>query len=362
MNARRAVAALILTIAAVALTEPAAASPIKWLAVHLGAHQFGHLRAPDAIVARAGADAVGFECGKPSACPSQQPPPTGSCGCIDTLPQGPTALDVGRDGSIWLFDGVKHRLLMWQRGRPARPGRSVPLPSDVRDSDFVLGRDGTIYVFGGNVRGRPYLSLYALARTGKVRWKAATTVSSSQARLLVGPDGSIYSVGPSATPTWTPLTTPTGRPLRLAVQRRRSSPLQPLTPTLRLLTTQVSAHEVHFALVDRGRKVVRAWRVTSRTSLGTARLTPALVGGDLVVGLQASQRAKGTFLWENLILRLRPTAATGPRFALDARAVWDPDGTTARTTLRIGSDGRLYQLRTDPAKGVTIAGYSLRGD
>ena len=354
MNRRSALVLLLLAAATVAFARPAAASPIKWLAVNLGVHTFGHLRAPDAIVARAGADAVGFECGKPSACTSQSPPAGSGCGCLDVLPQGPTSFDVARDGSVWLFDGVKHRLLTWQRGRPVR---SVPLPLDVGDSDFVVERDGTIYVFGGNVHGRPYLTMYALTRTGRVRWKAATTVGSSQARLLLAWDGTVYSVGPSATPTWTPLTTPAGRPLALAVQRRQSSHLQPLTRDLRLLTTQISQREVHFALVDSAHKVVRAWRVTSRTSLEVGHFVPTAVGADLVVGLGVYQGTKS----ETMILRLSAAGPTRLRLALDARAVWDPEGTTARSTLRIASGGRLYQLRTNPTTGVSVVRYSLGG-
>ena len=358
MNARRAVAVALMVIAAGAMIQPAAATPIKWLAVQLGTHRFGHPSKPDAIVARAGAQDVGFECGKPSACAPEGTPGDG-CGCIDTLPQGPTSFDLGRDGSIWLFDGVKHRLLMWQRGRLAGPARSVPLPSDVHESDFAVSRDGTIYVFGGNVHGRPYLAMYALTHTGRIRWKAATTVASGQARLLLAWDGTVYAVSPSSSPTWSPLTTTAGRPLPLAAQRQRSSQLQPLTRDLRLLATQVSQHEAHFALIDGAHKVVRAWRVTSRTSLGFTHLAPAVVGGDLVVGLDVSQQVKGSFRWETLILRLGSSGGTSRQLALDARAAWDPDGTTAGTTLRVGPDGRLYQLRTDPKTGVSIARYSL---
>jgi hypothetical protein len=358
MNARRAVAIALFALAGAVVVQAAGASPIKWLNVPLGTHRFGHLSAPDAIVARAPAQDVGFECGKPSAC-SSVTSEGGGCGCIDVLPHGPTSFDIGRDGSIWLFDGIKHRLLVWQRGRPSGPARSVPLPANVWDSDFALGRDGTIYLFAGNVPGRPYQAMYALTRTGRVRWKAATTVASGQAQLVIGPDGALYSVGPSATPTWTPITTPAGRPLPLAVQRRRSGPLQPLPGGLRLLRTQVSPHEVHFALIDRAHKVVRAWRITSRTGLAVVRAIPALIGDDLIVPVDVSRQARKTFQWEHLILRLGSAGGAQRRLALDARAVWDPDGTTARTTLRIGSDGRVYQLRTDPTTGVSVARYSL---
>jgi hypothetical protein len=357
MKRRSAVLVLLLICGVTASAHPAAASPIKWLAVNLGVHSFGHVSTPDAVVARAGTAAVGFECGKPSACPASEPPPAGGCGCIDVLPQGPTAFDVGPDGSVWLFDGVKHRLLVWRHGHASAPARAVALPADVRDSDLAVGRDGTLYVFGNNVPHRPYLWLFALRPNGAVHWKAATTVGSSQARLVVGPGGALYSAGPSASPTWTPLTTPAGRPLTLAAQRRGSSKLQPLTADLRLLRTQVSAHEMHFALVDRSDRVVRAWRVRSRTAVSPGPLVAAARGGDVVVGLDVITPGR-TFRWEHLVLRLHAAGGTS-RLALDGRAVWDPDGTTARTTLRVGADGRLYQLRTDPARGVTVARYSL---
>jgi hypothetical protein len=43
------------------------------------------------------------------------------------------------------------------------------------------------------------------------------------------------------------------------------------------------------------------------------------------------------------------------RFALDARAVWGEK----QTELRVGHDGRLYQLGTSPTSGARIARYSL---
>jgi hypothetical protein len=358
MKARKAATLLLLFVAAVAVIHPASAASIKWLTVNLGTHQFGHLTRPDAVVAHAGPSVVGFECGKPSVCPGAPPPPGDSCGCIDTLGQGPTGLDVTAAGTVWVFDGVKHRLLAWRPGRPTAPARSVRLPADVHDSDFAVGRDGTIYVFGNNVPHRPYLWLYALAGNGKVRWKAATTVASGQARLLHAPDGSLFAAGPSTTPTWTPLTTPGGRPLTLAAQRARSGPLQPLGDGLRLSTTVLSPHEVHLALIDRARRVVRAWRVTSRTTFGPERISASLAGGDLVVALSVTR--DGTpFRWDDLILRLTPDGRIASRVVLDPRAVWDPDGSTARTTARIASDGGLYQLRTDPAKGMTVTRFSL---
>jgi hypothetical protein len=357
MNTRRAAILLSLLTAAAVAVGPAAGASIHWLRIDLGAHRFGHLTRPDAVVARAGAAAVGFECGKPSMCPGARPS-SDSCGCIDTVAQGPTGLDVAADGTVWVFDGVKHRLLAWRRGRPAPPVRSVRLPVDVHDSDFVVGRDGTIYVFGGNVTRRPYLWLYALRPTGAIRWKAQSTIGSSQARLLLAPDGSVVAAGPAAVPTWTPLTTPAGRPLTLAVQRARSGPLQPLGGGLRLSTTVLSPREVHFALIDAERRVVRAWRVTSRTTIAPERISASLVGGDLVVALSVTR--DGTpFRWEDVALRLTADGRVRSRLVLNPRTVWDPDGSTTRTTTRIVPDGRLYQLRTDPAKGLTVTRFEF---
>ena len=115
---------------------------------------------------------------------------------------------------------------------------------------------------------------------------------------------------------------------------------------------------MHFALIDRAHKVIRAWRVTSRTPLAVAHAVPTMVAGDLVVAVDVSQQAR-SFRSEHLVLRLGSSDGARRQLSLDARAVWDPDGTTARTTLRIGADGRLYQLRTDPTKGVRVARYSL---
>ena len=257
-----------------------------------------------------------------------------------------------------MFDGVKHRLLAWHPGRPAASAHAVRLPADVHDSDFLVGRNGTIYVFGNNVPHRPYLWLYALAGNVKLRWKAATTIGSSQARLLLAPDGSVFAAGPAATPTWTPLTTPAGRPLTLAAQRARSGPLQPLGGGLRLSTTVLSPREIHFALIDRERRVVRAWRVTSRTRIEPEQISAALSGGDLIVTLSVTRNGR-PFRWEDIVLRLTTDGRIRSRIVLNPRTVWDPDGTTARTTVRIAPDGRLYQLTTDPTRGLTITRFSL---
>ena len=348
MNVRRAVgstvAGLMVLLAGITLGT-AAAAPIKWVSVPLGSHQFGHMRAPDAIVVNAGPNQVGFK-------------KEGSgCGCTDG-PEGPMLFDVAPNGSIWLFDVLNHRLLMWQPGKAKRPARSLPLPKlDVRD--FALGVNGTIYlnaVYAKPPAGDSGANLWALKSSGKVLWRAHAKTGTA---LRLGPDGSLYAiVRKTGSGSWTRLTTAAGRPLSLATQR--STPFQPLAGGLHLVSTQLGVHEVHFALVDRSHKVVRAWRVTSRTQIALAQraLTPALVGGVLIVQLDVSRQVGSKFLFEHVVMRL---AANGMRqsFSLDAKAVWGDDGTAAITALRVGSDGRLYQLRTNPKSGASIARYSL---
>jgi hypothetical protein len=353
MNARRALASTIagLTILLAGITlGTAAASPIKWVSVPLGTHQFGQVRAPDAVVARAGRNQVGFKKHE------------SGCGCMDG-PQGPMLFDVASNGSIWLFDVLNHRLLVWQAGRPARPARTLPLPKlDVRD--FALGRDGTIFLYAVYAKppaGDSGANLWALTPTGRVRWRAHAEMGTA---LRLGPNGALYSIGSTKrTPqAWTPLTTPAGRPLSLAAQRRGTTQFQPLAGGMHLVMSQVGVHEAHFALADKSHRIVRAWRIRSNTQIALAQraLTPALVGGELVVQVDVSRQAKNDFLWEHVIMRLAPNG-TRQRFSLDAKAVWGDDGAEPITALRIGSDGRLYQLRTNPKTGASIARYSLGG-
>jgi hypothetical protein len=335
MRARRTLA---LTIAALAIfAGAAAASPIKWLSVDFGAHRFGQLRAPDGIVAQAGPNGVGFR-------------QHGGCGCDDG-PRGPMLFDVPSSGSVWLLDVLNHRLLVWQSGHPGAP-RAVSLKGlDVRD--FALGRGGTVYLYAVYVeppKGDSGANLWALKPSGKVLWRAHALMGNG---LNIGPGGVLYSIGARKPGAWTPLTSAAGRPLSIAQQRRGTVPFEPLAGGMHLLTTQVGVHEVHFALVDRAHKVVRAWRIRSQTQMTLAdrALTPTLVRGDLVVAVDIGR--------EHVVTRLTVNGADG-RFSVDGKAVYGDDGAMPITALRVAADGRLYQLRTSPNVGASVARYALR--
>jgi hypothetical protein len=130
------------------------------------------------------------------------------------------SFDVARNGSIWMFDVLNHRLLVWQPGKPAHPARTIKLKGlDVRD--FALGRDGTIYlnaVYAEPPAGDSGANLWALSPNGRLRWRAKAKLGDA---LRVGPNGVLYSVA-ARSGAWTPLTTSTGRPLSLLTQRRQT--------------------------------------------------------------------------------------------------------------------------------------------
>ena len=318
------------------------------LAVPLGAHRFGHLRAPDALVAHAGRGQVGMAC-----CAD---PPGGD---------GPSSFDIAADGSAWMLDRLNHRLLVWRAGRPARPARAVPLPRSLSLTDMALGLDGTIFARGDDTAalGRGSKShVYTFTRAGRVRWQAAATTGIPTAPLQVAADGVLYAAqacGGSCAPfggsaSWTPLTTAGGLPLPAAARRSAATPFEPLPGGLRLVS-ELSSSVARFALVDGADRVVRAWRVTSATRLGPMGGAPGLVHGDLVVPLEVSRGAH----YERLILRLGRAGATRRPFALAARTALGDVNPFA--PLRVGVDGRLYELRTSRAAGASIVAYSLAG-
>ncbi|HVD87379.1 MAG TPA: hypothetical protein VNB91_00620 [Jatrophihabitantaceae bacterium] len=318
----------------------------RFLAASLGAHRFGHVRAPDAIVASAGPGDIGLMC-----CSD---PPGGD---------GPSSFDIAPDGSIWVLDRLNHRLLVWRAGQPARPVRSVTLPRNLNVSDFALGRNGTIFIRAGDTAdlGKGNKDhLYALTATGRLHWQAPATTGIATAQLQLGPDGVMYAMqacGLTCAPfggrvLWTPLTTRAGRPLSFAERAERASPFEPLPGGLRFVT-ELSFTVARFALINQADEVVRAWRVTSSTRLSGMLGAPTLVGGDPVLPLEVSAQQH----WEKLIVRLRPTGGTRVHFALADRPVVGEVNLFA--PLRIRADGRLYQLRTNLKTGASVARYSL---
>jgi hypothetical protein len=327
--------------------QPAAATSSVPPPVALGVHRFGHLRAPDSIIAHADPDEVGF---------SQ--PPKGQ----DGVAFGPWSFDVARDGSVWLLDEVNHRLLVWEPGRPDHPARSVRLPLDPleRVADFAVAPDHSIYAtyVPPPGPGPKRLRLCKLTPDGQVLWTAPTIVEIFNAPLRIGPDQAVYVHGAKPGHRWTALTTPAGRPLPVAEQRQRTNARQPLPGGLRLAIAHPSVGERRVTLSNEAGRVLRGWRVTSQDNLGAEVATPALVGGDPVVVVEVARETKTEFRYEYQVLRLARAGGASVRFAIapDTSVVW---GDTPITGVRVGPDGQLYQLRTSRTSGVDIARYSL---
>jgi hypothetical protein len=326
--------------------------------IRLGRHHWGHTRSGGTIVARTSADRVGW----------QIPPP--GCGCGPSF--GPETFLVGRNGSIWLDDDLNNRLLGWHAGRPDAIVRTVPLPDRSADHDVALGPNGSFYVTGAQGRGAAVRSvLYRLDSTGRVLWKSrlagsptesSTFILGWNSQLRTGPDGTLYVLAgmnglPGGEFGWMPVATASGRPLARAAQRRGTHwPDQPLRGGLRLIAEAYApqpdgpVREARYALLDRRGRLVRSWRVTSKTDINFDFTTPELVGGDPVVVLDASTSGK----LEYVVLRLGPHGVRS-QFSL-ARAVF---GDNLLADVRIGPDGRLYQLGSSPETGIIIKRYSL---
>jgi hypothetical protein len=321
--------------------------------VRLGSHRFGQTRTPDAVVARASAGSVGFENN-------------------EQYQFGPQTFLVGRDGSVWLHDGINQRLLVWPAGHPEATPRVVPLPFFAAEDDVALGPAGSVYVTR-LLRDPVQLLLYRLSPTGEVLWKIrlagtyggeSTFVLGSNSPLRVGPDGTLYCLVFMGLPGdewgWMPVATPSGRAIAAAAQRRGTHwPYQPASSGLRLVAetytppnADTAPHEERFALVDGRGRLVRAWRVLSRTDFGGLGkpMTPELVGHDLVVAVPVTSGTAS----EYVVLRLGVHGVVS-RFSLPY-AMW---GSSLLSDLRIGPDGALYQLASSPATGVVVSRYSL---
>jgi hypothetical protein len=314
--------------------------------IRLGTHRFGHLRAPEAVVARAARNQVAFD-----------DPEQGA-------KTGPWSFQVAPDRSIWLLDELNRRLLIWSAGRPSTKARTVALP--FLPIDFALGPAGSIYVTRqGLPGGLNPIRLYRLTSTGTVIWQSYLATPTFNIQLRVGPDGTLYWVDPNfANPRrWVPAATRDGRPLSVSAQRKRAG-RQPLRRGLRLTSAFASRHELRFALLDRAGRTVRAWRVTSRTAINLVLgNTPDLVRGDPVVIIETTATIRGKFRWEYVVLRLVPRGRRGARFTLAHASPLDKTGRAAWgdviTDVRVGPDRKLYQLGSSPTIGVRIRRFSL---
>jgi hypothetical protein len=328
--------------------------------VRLGKHVFDQPAAPETIVARAPGAALGWQIPPPGQGPKF----------------GPQTFLVGADGSVWLDDSLNNRLLVYAAGAPDTVVRTIPLPSGSADSDVALGPEGTVYVTGAVGHGlgtRPVL--YRIAPDGRILWRAGVAaavgeagafLAGANAGLRVGPSGNVYYlVGmfglPGGEQGWMPVATVAGAPVPLRGQRPGTHwPFQPLGHGLRLVSevyaavTDGAPREARYALVDRRGRVVRSWCIRSKTDINFTYATPELVGDDLVVVIDPTAFVGGELKWEHEVLRL---GTDGLRTSLSLSLA--TFGDNVLTDVRMGPDGKLYQLASSPDTGVVISRFSL---
>jgi hypothetical protein len=319
----------------------------KTVVVDLGRNSYGHTRAPEAVVARARADEVAWD-------------------ISEEFQLGPQVFFVRRDGSVWLQDSYGNRLLGWDPGKPDAVARSLTLPGYAAQGDLAAGPGGSLYTTApGDSHYAP--ALFRLSSTGQILWKSDLPRQlsfSAQLALRAGADGTLYcAVGwesfgrPVGEQGWMPVATPGGQAIPVSQQRRRTIwGAEPLAGGLRLVSENFSpdgerVRDGRVALIDPRGRVLRSWRIVGRGLYGLVTppfFTPELVGGDPVV---VADVGKGI----RVVLRLGRSGAT--RFPV-TNAVFGEGSYYA--DLRIGPDGKLYQLATSPSAGVDIRRYSLK--
>jgi hypothetical protein len=295
--------------------------------VALGEHVFGHTRAPDEIVERAEWGTGDGE--------------LGLSGGQDEARIGPSAFDIGPDGSAVVLDQVNQRLAVYPLGGAPR---QLPIPFDGGEGDVAVGGDGTIYVLddGGSTTPMPIVRSYDAGG----RQIAGTPIAEPVADMIrVGPEGPVVHSYPSE------LWFPTGNakpPLSPARQSELARPERAVEGGLGVVV-HASSGEARLALV-RGEDVVHSWLLKSSTDLGEVQLAEPYGDGLLVVvRLWTETQA------EFHVLRMSPSRLEAS-FSVD-RAEWAESAAVSR--FRLHGDA-LYQLRSDPS-GIELAAFAIGG-
>jgi hypothetical protein len=316
---------------------------------NLGAHRFGRLAKPEAIVAQAKAGDGAGEIGL------FQP--------TEGAASGPDSFDVAEDGTVWLSDGLHKRLLAWDPGRAERPARTIALPFS--PLDIALGPDGAIYVMSGvpDHPTNPRL-VHAYGQDGTRRWStpaAGGPIFNTQLRFAG--DGVLY-IADVGIVGWTPITDGAGNPLDTAAQLAGRRPYEPLDDRRVLVTgygadTPIGPVEFRLGIADTTGDLTRAWAVRSTDTLAIQPEPPVLRNDELVAFVGVSRDAPGdVFLYEVIAMRLSTTGRVLEEVALNPRLSF---GDEHFTHVRIGRDGKLYQMQISQRTGLRMARFALGG-
>jgi hypothetical protein len=293
--------------------------------VSLGRHTFGRVRKPDGHVVAAtwgaGAGALGLLTGR------------------ELARIGPSAFDVDRNGNVVVLDQVNDRLARYSAEGSAPRYTRIFFAGG--EGDLAVGADGTAFVLdqGAEPVVRSYSPSGAVSGTTAVDGTGADMLRS-------GPGGTLLHGYPGD--MWKPLGGGVGPLLEPEQQAAGARPGRLEAGGVEVVV-RGGQSEAFFALV-RGDHVLRAWRVSSPSTLGEIQLAEPFGDGMLVV-LRVWTPTKAEFV----ALVLSPNGLSGA-FAIDA-SQWAESAALGRFRL----DGRtLYQLRSTSA-GAEIVTFDLRG-
>ena len=293
--------------------------------VSLGTHTFGRVRKADgrAVTATwgAGAGALGLLTGR------------------ELARIGPSAFDVDRNGNVVVLDQVNDRLARYPAGAGAPSYTSIAFAGG--EGDLAVGADGTAFVLdqGAEPVVRSYASSGALRATTAVDGTGADMLRSSPAgAFLHGYPGDM----------WKPIAGGVGALLKPEQQAAGARPGRLAAGGVEVVV-RGGQNEALFALV-RGDSVLRAWRVSSPSTLGEIQLAEPFGDGMLVV-LRVWTPTKAEFV----ALVLSPNGLAGS-FAIDA-SQWAESAALGRFRL---NGKTLYQLRST-STGAEIVTFDLGG-
>ena len=280
------------------------------IAVALGRHLFGAVRAPDERVA---AGAWGSE-----------PDEIGLAGSRELGFTGPSSFDVEPDGTVDMLDTVNGRVMRWGRGRREH----VPISGALELADFAAEPDGSFDVLADD-------TLRHLRADGTEKW-AQKLAERTWAKLAHG--GSVLQ---QPSEQWMPVSDG-GAPLTRPQQRRAGHAAQ-----LGVLVERVGEAELRVAVL-RGKAPLRSWRITSDTPLGEVQ-TAEPHGKGIVVVTRAYTDDRDEFV----VLVLGADGLV-QRFSVESGS-WTETAPLARFRL---ARGGLYRLRTTEA-GAFVDRFDL---
>ena len=315
-----------ITVPSAGALAPQRSLPLRGVVrARLGSHAFGRTRIPDARVVDA-----------PWGSGTRE---AGLAGSRELGFIGPSAFDVGPDGTVTLLDQVNRRLQHWSRGRVSQTHVEVSGAL----ADLEVEADGSANVLEPPERAEPEPVLRSFDRDGRLR-SAQRLSDRTWAKLVAGPEGPVVLQEPSE--QWMPLAA-NGAALDRTTQAKGGRAGKPTRRGREMVVERTGEGELRLADV-RGNAVLRAWQVTSATPLGEIQLAEAM-GDRLVVVVKAYTDVDGEY-----VVLVLDRSGVVQRLSVAAHE-WAEGAPLARFRL---SGRSLYHLGSTPS-GAFIDRFDL---